>query len=80
MQLHEASLDLKQAFDRVTPQLLYDAMVDSTTHRTQATALLREQVRGRNMVSFQGITVNEVGFDKSTKQGGGRGDLPCSKW
>ena len=51
------------AFDRVTPKLVY-AMVDSATHPTQAMAL-REQVGGRNMVSFQVITVDEGGFDRS---------------
>ena len=46
MQRHVASLDLKQAFDRVIPKLLYDALVDSATHPTLAMALLREQVGG----------------------------------
>ena len=55
MQIHVASLHLKQAFDRVTP--------------TPAMALLREQVEGRNIVSFGWITVDEVGLDKSIKQG-----------
>ena len=32
------------AFDRFTPRLLYDAMVDNATRPTVAVALLREQV------------------------------------
>ena len=43
--------------------------VDSATHPTLAMAFLHEK-GGRNVVSFQGITVDEVGFDRSTKQGG----------
>ena len=44
MQLHVSSLDLKQAFDRVTRKLQYDAVVDSATHPTPAMALLHLQV------------------------------------
>ena len=44
--------------------------VDNATHPTLAMALLREQVEGQNMVSFQGITVDDVGFDRSFTQGG----------
>ena len=74
MQLHVASLDLKQASDRVTPRLRYGAMVNNATHPILAMALLREQVGGRNMVGFQGITVDDAGFDRSIKQG--RKDSP----
>ena len=45
-------------------------MADSTTHPTLAIALLREHVGGRNKVSFHEITVDHVGFDRSTKHGG----------
>ena len=66
-QIHVASLDLKQAFDRVTP--------------TPAITLLREQVEGRNIVSFGWITVDEVGLDKSIKQGWReRVSYLCSTW
>ena len=50
MQLQVASLDLKQAFARVTPRQLYDAMVESATQPALAMSLLREQVRGRTTV------------------------------
>ena len=69
MQLHVASSDLKQAFDRVTPQLLYDAMMDSATHPTFAMSLLREQVGGWNMVNFQEITVDDVGLVHQAREG-----------
>ena len=61
MHLHVAFLDLKQAIDCVTPKLLYEATLDSTTHLTLAMALLREQVGGWNMVTFQEIKVGQVG-------------------
>ena len=55
MRLRVASLDLEQAFDRVTPRLLFDAMVDSATRPTLA-------------ASFQVITFDDVGFDRSIKR------------
>ena len=70
MRLRAASLDLKLAFDRVTPELLFDAMVDNATRSALAMALLCGRVGGRNMTSFQWITVYDVGFDRSIKQGG----------
>ena len=70
MQLRAASLDLNLAFDRVTPELLFDAMVDSATRSALAMALLFGRVGGRNMTSFQWITVYDVDFDRSIKQGG----------
>ena len=70
MRLRAASLDLKLAFDRVTPKLLYDALVDSATRPALAMALLCGKVGGCNVVSFQGITVDDLGFDRSIKQGG----------
>ena len=66
MELYVASLDLKQAFDRVTPKLQCDAVVGIATQLTLAMALLREL----DIVSFQGITIDDVSFDRSVMQGG----------
>ena len=70
MQLHVASLDLRQDFDRATPNPLCDAIVDCATHPTLAMALQRERVGGRHKVRLQGLTVDEVGFDTAIKHGG----------
>ena len=66
MQIRVASLHLKQAFDRVTP--------------TPAMALLREQVEGRNIVSFGWITVDEVGLGQVHQARMERESYLCSTW
>ena len=70
MVLHVATLNLKQALDRVTQESLPDAMLDSLVLPTLAAALLKEQIGGRNTSCFQDLQVMGVGFDKSIKQGG----------
>ena len=52
-QLHVASLDMHDAFERVTPQLLFGSLA-SATYPALAMAVLREQVGGRNIECFQG--------------------------
>ena len=53
MQLHVASVDLKPAFDKVSPPSLSKAMEDFAIHPTPATAMLREQLGGKNDICFQ---------------------------
>ena len=70
MQLHVASLDLKWAFDKASPPLLSEAMKDFSIHPTLATAMLREQLGGKNHICFQERHSDGNGVDRSIKQEG----------
>ena len=65
VQLPVVSLDLKQAFDKVLPQFLGKAMKDFWMHPTLATAMLREQLGGKNDISFQETRTAVIGCDTS---------------
>ena len=69
MQLPVASLDLKQAFDKVLPQFLSKAMKDFGIHSTLPTAMLREQLGGKNDICFLETRTEGIGFHMSITRG-----------
>ena len=64
------SMDVKQAFDNVSPVSLSLVMREMGSTPILAGAILREQIGGRYDICFQETTVSGIPFDKSIKQGG----------
>ena len=60
------SLDVKQAFDNVSPLNLSLVMKEINIAPTLAGAILREQIGGKYDVSFQDTRVLNIPFDKSS--------------
>ena len=64
------SLDVKQAFDNVSPLNLSLFMKEMDIAPILAEAILREQIGGRYDICFQETRISDIPFDKSIKQGG----------
>ena len=64
------SMDVKQAFDNVSPESLSLIMKEMDVAPMLAGAILREQIGGRYDICFQETRVSGIPFDKSIKQGG----------
>ena len=70
------SLDVKQAFDNLSPENLSLVMKDmKNCSCAGAEAILREQIGGKCDICFQETRISWRPFDKSTKQGGK--ESPC---
>ena len=64
------AMDVKQAFDNVSPESLSLIMKEMDIVPMLAGAILREQIGGRYDICFQETRVSGIPFDKSIKQGG----------
>ena len=64
------SLDVKQAFDKVSPENLSLVMTEMGIDPILARAILREQISGNYDICFQETRITGIPFDKSIKQGG----------
>ena len=69
------SLDVKQAFDNVSPLSLSLVMKEMGIAPVLAGAILREQIGGKYDICFQETRISDIPFDKSIKQGGK--ESPC---
>ena len=67
------SMDVKQAFDNVSPESLSLIMKEMDIAPMLAGSILREQLGGRYDICFQETRVSGIPFDKSIKQGGKEG-------
>ena len=68
-------LDVKQAFDNVSPLNLSLVMKEIGIALVLAGAILREQIGGKCDICFQETRSSDIPFDKSIKQGGK--ESPC---
>ena len=69
------SMDVKPAFDDVSPESLSLAMKEMGIAPMLAGAILRAQIGGRYDICFQEARVCGIPFDKSIKHGGK--ESPC---
>ena len=69
------SMDVKQAFDNVSPENLSLVMKEMDIAPVLAEAILREQIGGNYDICFQETRISGIPFDKSIKQGGK--ESPC---
>ena len=69
------SMDVKQAFDNVSPENLNLVMKDMKIVPVLAEAILRKQIGGKYDICFQETRITGIRFDKSIKQGGK--ESPC---
>ena len=69
------SLDVKQAFDTVSPENLSLVMKEMNIAPVLAKAVSREQIGGKYDIWFQETRISGIHVDKSIKQGGK--ESPC---
>ena len=69
------SMDVKQAFDNVSPENLGLVMKEMNMAQLLAEAILREQSGGKYDICLQGTRIPGIPFDKSIKQGEGESVL-----
>ena len=70
-----SSMDVKQAFDKVSPESLSLVMKDMNIAPVLAEGIMREQIGGKYDNCFQETRISGIPFDKSIKQGGK--ESPC---
>ena len=69
------SLDVKQAFDNVSPENLSLVIKEMKIAPVLAEAILEEQIGGKYDICFQETRTSGIPFDKSIKQG--EKESPC---
>ena len=69
------SMDVKQAFDHVSPENLSLVMKEMDIASVLAGSFLREQIGGKYDICFQETRISGIPFDTSIKQGGK--ESPC---